>query len=93
MRILCDRKDVMEDLVYALYADMIRSACIDQASIAGQYHEQDTRLFHLPKHLAAKHPFPLSVGFKHHKLSVSPVRAWSSTSIGSAYIGRYLLPP
>jgi hypothetical protein len=47
--------------VYALYADMIHSACVDQASIAGQYHEQDTRLLHLPKHLAAKYLLRVSV--------------------------------
>jgi hypothetical protein len=61
MRILCDLKHLIEDSVYALFAEMIRSACIDQAYIAGQSHEKDTHPFHLPKQRAVKHFFRLSV--------------------------------
>jgi hypothetical protein len=84
-RILCNRKHLIEDSAYALFAEMIRSACIDHACIVDQCHEQDTHLLHLPKHLAAKHPLRVSVAHKHHGPLILPGRASSSTSIGSTY--------
>ncbi|KAG9682097.1 hypothetical protein KCU95_g14047, partial [Aureobasidium melanogenum] len=66
MRILCNRRHLTEDSAYALFAEMIRSACVDQACLEGRCPEPDTHLFHLPKCLKVKHPLRLSVAHKHH---------------------------
>jgi hypothetical protein len=66
MRIYCNRRHLTEDSSYSLYAEMIRSACVDQACINGKCPEPETHLFHLPKCLKVKHPLRLSVAHKHH---------------------------
>ena len=66
MTILCNRKHATEDSAYALYAEMLRSACVDHACIGGDCQEPETHLFHLPKALRVKHPLRLSVAHKHH---------------------------
>jgi hypothetical protein len=66
MTILCNRKHATGDSAYALYAKLLRSACVDHACIGGGCQEPETHLFHLPKALRVKHPLRLSVAHKHH---------------------------
>ncbi|THW49840.1 hypothetical protein D6C90_07080 [Aureobasidium pullulans] len=66
MTILCNRRHATEDSAYALYAEMLRSACVDYACIGGDCQEPETHMFHLPKALTVKYPLRLSVAHKHH---------------------------
>ncbi|THY94189.1 hypothetical protein D6C92_05000 [Aureobasidium pullulans] len=70
MRLKCNRRHATEDSVYALHAEMIRSACLDYACAKGDCKEPDLHFFHLPKALKIKHPLRLSIGHKHHGLQM-----------------------